>query len=132
VLGQANGSAETKHMTASLDGGSIFTIVGGTTIPERARIIQAHCQEGSVVELRREQADPTSGLEVGVWLECRSALKLIRTWRKIGHVPAGTAEALQPHLDESSKVVARGIVRSVYAPAGRQEAVVIVQIQPPA
>jgi len=118
------------HVAAPQHGASIFTIVGGTTIPERARIVKAHCHEGSVVELRRELLDPTSGLAIGVWLECPSPLRLISLWKKIGHVPAETADALEPFMDESSKVVARGIVRSVYAPRGREEAAVTVHIQP--
>jgi len=117
------------QVAAPQHGASIFTIVGGTTIPERARIVQAHCHEGSVVELRREVPDPTSGLAIGVWLDCASPLRLISLWRKIGHVPAETADALQPFMDQSSKVVARGIVRAVYAPTGRDEAAVSVQIQ---
>ena len=117
------------HVAAHQHGASIFTIVGGTTIPERARIVKAHCHEGSVVELRRELPDPTSGLAIGVWLDCPSPLRLISLWRRIGYVPAETAEALKPFMDESSKVVARGIVRSVYVPTGRDEAAVTVQIE---
>jgi len=57
------------------------------------------------------------------------ALGLISTWKKIGHVPAETADALEPFMDESSEVVARGTVRAVYAPADRDEAAVTVEIQ---
>ena len=45
-------------------------------------------------------------------------------------VPTETAEALLPITDESSTVVAYGTVKVVYAPAGRDEAVVTVEIRP--
>ncbi len=116
-------------VTDSQYSGSIFTIVGGTTIPQRARIVKAYCREGSGVELRREGTDRDSGFTIGVWLECPSALGLISTWKKIGHVPPETADALEPFMDESSTVVARGAVRTVYAPVDREEAAVVVQIR---
>ena len=123
--------AELLHpsMSDSQRSASIFTIVGGTTIPERARIVKAHCREGSVVELRRERPDENNGLSVGVWLECVSARGLISTWKKMGHVPSETADTLKPFMDESSAVVARGTVCKVYAPTDREEAAVVVQIR---
>ena len=68
---------------------SIFTIVGGTTIPDRAAIVRAECREGSRVELRTAKDREAKGLQIEVWLEC-------------------------------------GTVKSIYAPAGRGEAVVTV------
>jgi hypothetical protein len=106
---------------------SIFTILGGTTIPDRAAIVRAECREGSRVELRRQDAN---GARIDVWLECRSLLGLAKAWKRIGHVPEATAAALLPVTDESSTVVAYGTVRTVYAPAGRDEAVVTVEIRP--
>ncbi|MGZ9014778.1 MAG: hypothetical protein ACXW2L_21230 [Burkholderiales bacterium] len=106
---------------------SIFTILGGTTIPDRAALVRAECREGSRVELRRR--DP-NGSHFDVWLECRPRLPLIRAWKMIGHVPEETAKSLLPLVEKSSTVIAQGTVKTVYAPAGRDEAVVTVEIRP--
>jgi hypothetical protein len=105
----------------------IFTILGGTTIPDRAAIVRAECREGSRVELRRRDAN---GSHIDVWLECRSRLRLTKVWKLIGHVPEATAASLLPLADKVSTVIAQGAVKSVYAPAGRDEAVVTVEITP--
>lgn len=110
---------------------SIFTIVGGTTIPDRAAIVRAECREGSHIELRRQDERDADSERMNVWLECRSLLGLLKTWKKIGYVPMETAAALSPISDESATVVAYGTVKSVYAPNGRDEAVVTVEITPP-
>ncbi len=109
---------------------TVFTIIGGTTDPDRAAIVKEHCREGSIVELRREVNDAVGEAGIGVWLQCRSLLGLMFISKRIGHVPVETAEALEPLTDKSSTVVARGIVRSIYAPKGRDEAVVSVEIVP--
>lgn len=106
---------------------SIFTILGGTTIPDRAAIVRAECREGSRVELRKR--DPASP-HIDVWLECRPRLRLMKVWKKIGHVPQETATALLTLADKDSTVLAHGTVRTVYAPADRDEAVVTVEIRP--
>lgn len=106
---------------------SIFTILGGTTIPDRAAIVRAECREGSRVELRRRDAN---GSHIDVWLECRSRLRLTKAWKLIGHVPEATAASLLPLADQGSTVIAQGTVKTVYAPAGRDEAVVTVEITP--
>lgn len=108
--------------------GSIFTIIGGTTIPDRADIVRSHCQEGSIVELRRQEAVTNGESAIGVWLQCRSLFGLLPVWKKIGHVPAETADALEPLMDESTALVARAIVRGFYVPDDRSEAVVTVEI----
>lgn len=109
---------------------SVFTIVGGTTIADHAEIVRSHCREGSVVELRRDDDDPDAKSGISVWLHCSSLLGLLSVRKKIGHVPVETADLLEPMLDESSTLVARGTVRTVYAPIGRDEAVVTVEITP--
>ena len=118
----------TVERMPKLSGKKIFTIVGGTTIPDRAAIVREDCREGSRVELRR----PKEGIEdsncIHVWLECSSLLGLVKVWKQIGHVPVETAAALLPAGDASSTVVACGTVKSVYAPAGRDEAAVTVEI----
>jgi hypothetical protein len=106
---------------------SIFTILGGTTIPDRAAIVRAECREGSRVELRRRAA---SGPQIDVWLECRPRLRPLPAWKMIGHVPDETAAGLLALRGEGSTVIADGTVKSVYAPAGRDEAVVTVEIRP--
>ena len=106
---------------------SIFTILGGTTIPDRAAIVRAECREGSRVELRRRDANAS---DIDVWLECRPRLRLMRPWKLIGHVPEATAAPLLRLADKGSTVVAHGTVKTVYAPAGRDEAVVTVEITP--
>jgi hypothetical protein len=108
----------------------IFTIVGGTTIPDRAAIVRAECREGSHVELRRQDDVDANRSRIDVWLECRSLLGLVKAWKKIGHVPDETAAALLVAADERSTVIAHGTVKGVYAPAGRDEAVVTVEIRP--
>ena len=108
---------------------TLFTIVGGTTIPDRAAIVRAHCREGSEVELRREPNDSSS---IGVWLPCPILKGLIKSWKKVGEVPAEIGNGLLAPSDVSSTVVARGTVKTVYAPAGRQEAVVTVELRPSA
>lgn len=105
---------------------SIFTILGGTTIPDRAAIVRAECREGSRVELRRHGA---AGAHIDVWLECRPRLGLVKPWKMIGHVPDEAVAALLPLAEEGSTVIAHGTVRTVYAPAGRDEAVVTVEIR---
>ena len=124
-----NDSSEIGPASAPLDN-SIFTILGGTTIPDRAAIVRAECREGSRVELRRQESVDADGTRVDVWLECRSLLGLVRAWKKIGHVPDETAAAILPISDENSTVVAYGTVKAVYAPAGRDEAVVTVEVRP--
>jgi hypothetical protein len=106
---------------------SIFTILGGTTIPDRAAIVRAECREGSRVELRRRDATDS---HIDVWLECRPRLRLVKTWRLIGHVPEETAAALLALARDGAIVVAQGTVKTVYAPAGRDEAVVTVEVRP--
>ena len=109
---------------------SIFTILGGTTIPDRAAVVRAECREGSQVELRRQEGvDPTRA-RIDVWLECKALLGLAKAWKKIGHVPEETAAALPPNGDISSSIVAYGTVKAMYAPVGRDEAVVTVEIGP--
>jgi len=109
---------------------TVFTILGGTTIPDRAAIVRAECREGSHVELRRQDEPNADSKRIDVWLECRSLLGLVKTWKKIGYVPDETAAALLPVSDESATVVACGTVKAVYAPTGRDEAVVTVEIRP--
>lgn len=113
---------------------TIFTILGGTTIPDRAAIVQADCREGSRVELRRAQGTAPDSSYLQVWLECTALMGLLKVWKMIGHVPVETAAALLPGSDANTNananVVAYGTVKSVYAPAGRDEAVVTVEISP--
>jgi hypothetical protein len=109
---------------------SIFTILGGTTSPERAAIVRAECHEGLRVELRRQDGVDPAGSRIDVWLECKAILGLVKAWKRIGHVPDETAAALPPIGDVSSTVVAYGTVKTVYAPLGRDEAVVTVEIGP--
>lgn len=116
--------------TAKRQTAPIFTIVGGTTVPDRAEIVRSHCREGSIVELRREEDDVDGRTTIGVWLQCPSFLGLMSIRKKIGFVPVETAEALEPLMDTSATVVARATVRSVYAPIDRDEAVVTVEIVP--
>ena len=113
---------------------AIFTILGGTTIPDHAAIVRAECREGSKVELRRQAHVGGNGSRIEVWLACRSLLGLVKAWKRIGYVPDETVETILPIHAEGSTVVAYGTVRSVYAPEGRDEAVVTVKIspQPPA
>ena len=108
----------------------IFTILGGTTIPDHAAIVRAECRAGSHVELRRQKEGAVNGSRIDVWLECRPLLGLVKGWKKIGFVPDETAEAIVPVSQKASTVVAYGTVRTVYAPADRDEAVVTVEIRP--
>ena len=107
---------------------SVFTIVGGTTIPDRAAVVRAFCREGSEVELRRELADSSC---IGVWLQCPVLKGLLTTWKRIGEVPTQTGDELRSPEDISSTLVARGTVKAVYAPVGRDEAVVTVELRRP-
>jgi hypothetical protein len=116
----------TQDRTRKPLGKSVFTIVGGTTIPDRAAIVRANCREGSEVELRREPDNPAC---IGVWLACPALRGLLKAWRKIGEVPPSTGDELLAPADVSSTVVARGTVRTVYAPIGRDEAVVTVELR---
>jgi len=100
---------------------SIFTILGGTTIPDRAALVRAECLEGSRVE---------NGAHIDVWLECRPRLPLMKTLKMIGHVPEEAALLLLPIADKSSTVIGLGTVKTVYAPEGRDESVVTVEITP--
>jgi hypothetical protein len=109
---------------------TIFTILGGTTIPDRAVIVREYCREGSRVELRRPRESIEDDACIYVWLECSSLFGLVKVWKKIGHVPVETAAALLPATDANSSVVAYGKVKAVYAPAGRDEAAVTVEIHP--
>jgi len=124
-----NELSATRPVAAQIDK-TVFTILGGTTIPDRAAIVRADCREGSHVELRRQDEADADGRRIDVWLECRTLLGLVKTWKKIGYVPEETAAALLPVSDESAAVVAGGTVKAVYAPAGRDEAVVTVEIRP--
>jgi hypothetical protein len=110
--------------------GSIFTILGGTTIPDRAAIVRTECREGSRVELRMLKDVDADSSRVGVWLECSSLLGLVKAWKQIGYVPDETAASLRRVAKAGSSVVAHGTVKSIYAPAGRDEAVVAVEITP--
>ena len=109
---------------------SIFRILGGTTIPDRAAVVRAECREGSRVELRRQEGVDPTGARIDVWLECKALLGLVKAWKKIGHVPEETAAALPPDGDISSSIVAYGTVKTMYAPMGRDEAVVSIEIGP--
>ena len=109
---------------------TVFTILGGTTIPDRAAVVRADCRAGSNVELRRQDESDSPPGSIDVWLECNALLGLLTVWKKIGHVPYETAAQLMPPGDASSTVVAYGKVKTVYAPAGRDEAVVSVELSP--
>ena len=109
---------------------SIFTILGGTTIPDRAAVVRTECREGSRVELRRQLGVDPAEAGIDVWLECNSILGLVKAWKKIGHVPEEVAAELPPKGDISSRVVAYGRVKSMYAPMGLDEAMVAVEIGP--
>ncbi len=111
---------------------SIFTILGGTTIPDRAAIIRADCRENSRVELRRRDDLDAGCTRVDVWVECKSLLGLMKAWKNIGHVPHEVAKELLAGTDRRSTVVGYGTVKTVYAPEGRDEAVVTVEIGPQA
>jgi hypothetical protein len=95
---------------------TIFTILGGTTIPECAAVVRAHCKEGARVELRRVKGGTEGPTGISVWLECGSLLAFMKTWKEIGHVPPDTAASLLPAADASATVVAHGSVKAV-APA---------------
>ena len=109
---------------------SIFTILGGTTTPDRAALVRAECREGSRVELRRQLGVDPAVARIDVWLECTALLGLVKAWKKLGHVPEETAAELPPDGDASSSIVGYGTVKSIYAPVGRDEAVVTVEIGP--
>lgn len=109
---------------------SIFTLVAGTTSPERAAVVREHCCEGSHVELRREVQTESGPPRIEVWLPCKALLGLVTTWRQIGHVPPETAVALLSLARQDSTVVGLGTVRTVYAPLDRDESVVTVEIRP--
>ena len=81
---------------------SIFTILGGTTIPDRAAVVRAECREGSRVELRRQDGVDLTGARIDVWLECKALLGLVKAWKKIGHVPEETAALLPPEIGRAS------------------------------
>jgi hypothetical protein len=105
----------------------IFTLLGGTTIPERAAIVRAECHEGSHVELRKRDENDS---RIDVWLACRPRLRLVKVWKRIGHVPDETAASLLPFVDKDASVIALGTVKAVYVPESRDEAVVTVEIKP--
>lgn len=107
---------------------SLFTVASGTTIPDRAEIVRTHCRPGAIVELRRDVHESPAPPAIGVWLPCKTLMGLVSVRKKIGYVPAQTAELLQPRLDERTRTVAHGKVRTVYAPVGRDDAVVTVEI----
>jgi hypothetical protein len=54
---------------------------------------------------------------------------LLKVKKKIGDVPEDVARALLPADDKDARVVARGTVRTVYAPVP-EEAVVTIEIEP--
>lgn len=109
---------------------SLFTVVAGTAMPDHAEIVRTHCRQGASVELRRARSHdlPAPPLAISVWLPCRSLMGLLSVRKKIGYVPAETAELLEPLLDERARIVAHGKVKTVYAPVGRDEAVVTVEV----
>lgn len=105
---------------------TLFTLVRGTTSPAVAEVIRNHCRENSQVELRRDKSDPSA---IEVWLLCPALKGLVQTRKRIGDVPEDVAAALLPADDNDADVVARGTVKTVYAPS-REEAVVTVEIKP--
>ena len=109
---------------------SIFTILGGTTTPDRAALVRTECREGSRVELRRQLGVDPAAARIDVWLECTALLGRVKAWKQLGHVSDETAADLPPEGDASSIVVGYGTVKSIYAPVGRDEAVVTVEIGP--
>ena len=109
---------------------SIFTILGGTTIPDRAAVVRTECREGARVELRRQVGVDPAKAGIDVWLECKAILGLVKAWKKIGHVPEEVAAEIPPDGDISSSVVAYGRVKSMYVPMGLDEAMVAVEIDP--
>ena len=109
---------------------SIFTILSGTTIPDRAAVIRTECREGSRVELRRHGSVYSVEAGIDVWLECKGILGIGKTWKMIGYVPDEVAVALPPDGDVSASVVGYGTVKSIYAPIDQDEAVVAVEIGP--
>ena len=104
----------------------LFTLVRGTTTPPTAAIVRRYCRESSRVELKREKSDQSA---IGVWLLCPSLMGLVQVRKKIGDVPADVAAALLPEDDRDAIVVARGAVKTVYAPAAH-EAVVTIEVEP--
>lgn len=120
------GKSSPTPETSAPQGAKLFTLVRGTTSPATAAIVRTYCREKSRVELRRENSDPSS---IGVWLLCPSLMGLLKVKKKIGDVPEDVARALLPADDKDARVVARGTVRTVYAPVP-EEAVVTIEIEP--
>jgi len=123
------GSHSVRHSSTD-PGYQVFTIVGGTTLPDRAAVVRDHCREGSRVELRRPPQSGSAAERIDVWLQCKPRLGLIPVWKQIGHVPVEAASRLVRAEDATADIVAYGTVRAVYAPVGREEAVVSVALRP--
>jgi hypothetical protein len=63
---------------------AVFTIVGGTTVPDRAAIVRPHYREGAQVKLRREFTDASS---IGVWIPCPIVKGLLKPLKKSERFP---------------------------------------------
>ena len=66
---------------------SIFTILGGTTTPDRAALVRTECREGSRVELRRQPGADPAAARIDVWLECTALLGLVKAWKQLRKEP---------------------------------------------
>lgn len=108
---------------------TIQAIVAGTGFENRAERIRAFCKEGAPVQLRREPDNKHDPEAIAVWMRCSVFLGLWKPWAQIGYIKAPRADSLAPKLDSGAYTVRSAIVRSLYAPKGRDHPRVSLEIE---
>lgn len=96
----------------------IAAIVSGTGYEGRATVIRRHCRAGMAVLLRREPQNEHDSNAIAVYLKCPRLFGLLgHSEHKIGYIKARAAARIAAQIDQG--VIVAGVVRSFYAPVGR-------------
>lgn len=106
---------------------TIAAIVAGTGFEGRADIIRRHCASLSPVRLVREPSNAFDRNAIAVILPTRVFL-FFKANFKIGYIKADRAEGLAARIDSGEYVVTSALVRSLYAPEGREHPRVSLEI----
>jgi hypothetical protein len=94
-------------------------IVAGTGHVGRGPRIQAFCQQGASVRLKREPSNQHDRNAIAVYARLHVLWGLWRPWHHIGYITADRAANWAPKMDSGELTFVSAVVESLYAPVGR-------------
>jgi hypothetical protein len=108
---------------------TIPVVVTGTGREGRAAIIRSHCKEGASAEVHRNLTNSNPDESLEVWLQCRYAFGLIKSWKKIGYVEGGRYATIAHQLENGQLRVRSSVVNSFFAPLDREQPQVALELE---